>query len=91
MTAFDIAAGYGGTTVWSTKSGQGVPTPTRAGSRGATTALCWLMGMDNANDGLAYGTSEGYLCIWTIAAGEDYVSLIVLLNKLEYSPVNPVH
>ncbi|KAE9386615.1 hypothetical protein BT96DRAFT_803009, partial [Gymnopus androsaceus JB14] len=34
------------------------------GDRGFTTALVWMTRPDDTEDGLAYGTDEGHLCIW---------------------------
>ncbi|KAJ3720854.1 hypothetical protein C8R42DRAFT_567708, partial [Lentinula raphanica] len=32
--------------------------------RGITTAIVWLTRADNEDEGLAYGTEHGFLCIW---------------------------
>ncbi|KAF5370372.1 hypothetical protein D9758_006960 [Tetrapyrgos nigripes] len=38
--------------------------PTGAGDQGVTTALAWMIRPDDTDDGLAFGTDDGYLCIW---------------------------
>ncbi|KAJ3836517.1 hypothetical protein F5878DRAFT_541232, partial [Lentinula raphanica] len=35
-----------------------------AADRGITTAIVWLTKPDNEDEGLAFGTEHGYLCIW---------------------------
>ncbi|KAF9258451.1 hypothetical protein L218DRAFT_877158 [Marasmius fiardii PR-910] len=44
--------------------------PAGAGDRGATVALAWITCPDDADDGLAYGTAQGYLCIWKRTKGQ---------------------
>ncbi|KAJ3992213.1 hypothetical protein F5050DRAFT_1548112, partial [Lentinula boryana] len=35
-----------------------------ASDRGVTTAIVWLTRADDDDEGLAFGTEHGYLCIW---------------------------
>ncbi|KAE9391967.1 hypothetical protein BT96DRAFT_791315, partial [Gymnopus androsaceus JB14] len=35
-----------------------------SGNRGFTTAVLWMTRADDTEEGIAYGTDEGYLCIW---------------------------
>ncbi|KAJ3816924.1 hypothetical protein F5880DRAFT_1493715, partial [Lentinula raphanica] len=35
-----------------------------AADRGITTAIVWLTRPDNEDEGLAFGTEHGYLCVW---------------------------
>ncbi|KAJ3933558.1 MAG: hypothetical protein NXY57DRAFT_867971, partial [Lentinula lateritia] len=34
------------------------------GDRGATTALAWITRTNDSDEGLAFGTENGYLCVW---------------------------
>ncbi|THU82482.1 hypothetical protein K435DRAFT_574295, partial [Dendrothele bispora CBS 962.96] len=45
-----------------------------AGDRGTTTAIAWIIRPDDADDGLAYGTEDGYLSIWKRHRKEDNFS-----------------
>lgn len=38
-----------------------------------TTALAWIIRPDDAEEGLAFGTCDGFLCVWKREKG-DYVS-----------------
>ena len=44
----------------------GVPVEslTGSGDRGFTTAVVWMTRPNDTEEGIAYGTDEGYLCIW---------------------------
>ncbi|KAJ4477397.1 hypothetical protein J3R30DRAFT_3291224, partial [Lentinula aciculospora] len=41
------------------------------GECGMTTAIVWLTKPDDVEDGLAYGTEDGYLAIWKRNCNED--------------------
>ncbi|KAJ4465792.1 hypothetical protein C8J55DRAFT_406554, partial [Lentinula edodes] len=42
------------------------------GDRGATTALAWITRTDDSDDGLAFGTENGYLCVWKKSLNEEW-------------------
>ncbi|KAJ3911446.1 hypothetical protein F5877DRAFT_55331, partial [Lentinula edodes] len=41
------------------------------GDRGATTALVWMTRSNDSDDGLAFGTQNGYLCVWKRSQNEE--------------------
>lgn len=45
-------------------NGRQVSRPSGAGHRGATTALAWVRREDEPDDGLVFGTANGYLVSW---------------------------
>lgn len=45
-----------------------------------TTAIVWFTKPDDVEDGLAYGTEDGYLCIWKKNRNEDEVSQASEIN-----------
>ncbi|THU90380.1 hypothetical protein K435DRAFT_621841, partial [Dendrothele bispora CBS 962.96] len=53
-----------------------------AGDRGVTTALAWMIRPDDADDGLAFGTDDGYLCIWR-RSRKEHEFTEVYCNRLE--------
>ncbi|KAJ3885009.1 hypothetical protein GG344DRAFT_59869, partial [Lentinula edodes] len=42
------------------------------GDRGATTALVWMTRSNDSDDGLAFGTQNGYLCVWKRSQNEEW-------------------
>ena len=66
--------GEEGTTIWDLETGERVGVPTGAADRGITTAVVFMTTKDEADDGVAYGTDDGYLCIWKRGSEEDNVS-----------------
>ncbi|KAF5344943.1 hypothetical protein D9757_014492 [Collybiopsis confluens] len=64
LGTFVASGGEAGTKVWHLPSAKAIPGPTGASDRGITTAIVWLMRPDDEEEGLAYGTEHGYLCIW---------------------------
>ncbi|KAF5344646.1 hypothetical protein D9757_015038 [Collybiopsis confluens] len=64
LGTFVASGGEAGTKVWHLPSAKAIPGPTGASDRGITTAIVWLTRPDNKEEGLAYGTEHGYLCIW---------------------------
>ena len=56
-------------------------TPTNASLRGVTTAMVWITRPDDADDGLAFGTDDGYLCIWKKSQNETEVGFSRLIHK----------
>ncbi|KAJ3905666.1 hypothetical protein F5879DRAFT_799112, partial [Lentinula edodes] len=42
------------------------------GDRGATTALVWMTRSNDSDDGLAFGTENGYLCVWKRSQTEEW-------------------
>ncbi|KAK7446672.1 hypothetical protein VKT23_014367 [Stygiomarasmius scandens] len=63
--------GHNGTMIWHLLTRRLLDSPTGAGDRGTTTAISWITRPDDTDDGLAYGTEDGYLCIWKRCRGED--------------------
>ncbi|KAE9389936.1 hypothetical protein BT96DRAFT_834185, partial [Gymnopus androsaceus JB14] len=53
-----------------------------ATDRGTTTAIVWLTRPDDTEDGLAYGTEDGYLCIWKRAGSDISESLKLLFTEI---------
>lgn len=63
-----------GTRIWHLPSSTLLCSPTGSGERGLTTAIAWIIRPDDTDDGLAFGTEDGYLCIWKRSRKEDEVS-----------------
>ena len=63
--------------------------PALAGDRGVTTALAWMIRPDDTDDGLAFGTDDGYLCVWKRSCKEQEVSQsklsVMHLNRISSS------
>ncbi|KAJ3888763.1 hypothetical protein F5879DRAFT_768871, partial [Lentinula edodes] len=45
------------------------------GDRGATTALAWITRTNDSEDGLAFGTENGYLCVWRRSQNQEWVEV----------------
>ncbi|KAF9256148.1 hypothetical protein L218DRAFT_1007739 [Marasmius fiardii PR-910] len=43
----------------------------KAGDRGATLALVWVTGCNDTEEGLAFRTAQGYLCLWRCPKGQN--------------------
>lgn len=56
--------GEDGTKIWHLPSSSLLVSPSGAGERGLTTAIVWITKPDDTDDGLAFGTEDGFLCIW---------------------------
>ncbi|KAF5342868.1 hypothetical protein D9758_016103 [Tetrapyrgos nigripes] len=65
--------GREGTLVWKLQDKKLLGSPTGAGDRGVTTALAWMIRPDDTDDGLAFGTDGGYLCIWCRSQKEQEI------------------
>lgn len=65
--------------IWAMPMGLPVETPTGSGNRGFTTAVLWMTRADDTEEGIAYGTDEGYLCIWKRVKAELEVSELYYL------------
>ena len=61
LTSFQ---GEEGTKIWHLPSAKLLETPTGASDRGYTTAVVWITKPDDAEEGIAFGTDNGYLYIW---------------------------
>ena len=59
-----LVLGDNGTHIWNLKTGQIVRIPADAGSRGATTALVWVIRQDDPDEALVFGTTSGYFVFW---------------------------
>jgi hypothetical protein len=70
-----MGTGYEGTTLWYLDSAKRLDSPTFSADRGMTTAAVWITKGDRPDDGLAYGTAEGFLCIWKREGEAETVSL----------------
>ncbi|KAJ3912018.1 hypothetical protein F5877DRAFT_54629 [Lentinula edodes] len=46
--------------------------PANSGDRGATTALAWITRSNDSDTGLAFGTENGYLCVWKQSENEEW-------------------
>lgn len=77
LSSYDcLILGSDGVRLWDLQSGEESARPTGAGNRGATTALAWIRREDDPEDGLVYGTANGYLVCWKeIRRGESSVRL----------------
>jgi hypothetical protein len=69
----NLSEGEEGTKIWHLPSSKLLDSPTGAGERGITTAIIWITRPDDTDDGLAYGTEDGYLCIWKRSRNENEV------------------
>lgn len=69
----DRSVGEDGTKIWHLPSSSLLSSPSGAGERGLTTALVWITKPDDTDDGLAFGTEDGYLCIWKRSRNENEV------------------
>ncbi|KAF5349381.1 hypothetical protein D9758_015523 [Tetrapyrgos nigripes] len=76
------SGGREGTLVWKLQDKKLLGSPTGAGDRGVTTALAWMIRPDDTDDGLAFGTDDGYLCIWRRSRKEQEFTE-VYCNHLE--------
>lgn len=56
--------GEEGTKIWDLHTTKLLESPTGASDRGYTTAIVWITKPDDAEEGIAFGTDDGYLCIW---------------------------
>jgi len=65
-----MGKGEVGTSIWHLPSAELLHSPVGATDRGATTAIVWLTRPDDTEDGLAYGTEDGYFCIWKRGGSE---------------------
>ncbi|KAK7030920.1 hypothetical protein VNI00_013866 [Paramarasmius palmivorus] len=70
LGTYVACGGQDGTNIWHLQSASQMHSPTGAGERGVTTAMVWITRADDPDDGLAFGTEGGYLCIWKRAKGE---------------------
>lgn len=73
-------AGEEGTKIWNLLTGALINTPTSASLRGSTTAVAWITRSDDADDGLAFGMEDGYLCLWKKNRNEEEVSVCMCLQ-----------
>ncbi|RDB28137.1 hypothetical protein Hypma_001403 [Hypsizygus marmoreus] len=53
-----------GVRMWNLRKMTELDRPSGAGQRGATTALSWIRREDEPDDGLVYGTANGFLVCW---------------------------
>ncbi|KAJ8075373.1 hypothetical protein PM082_019711 [Marasmius tenuissimus] len=67
---FVATGGEEGTRIWDLRTGLLVNSPTGAGDRGITTAVVFITKRDGADDAIAFGTDDGYLCIWKRGSDE---------------------
>ncbi|KAL0564690.1 hypothetical protein V5O48_017349 [Marasmius crinis-equi] len=74
--------GENGTTIWNLYPEKLLESPTRSGERGPTTAMIWITNSDRSGDALAFGTADGFLCVWRRGGvEEDFVE--VYCNRLQ--------
>ncbi|KAJ3748378.1 hypothetical protein DFH05DRAFT_1390016, partial [Lentinula detonsa] len=45
------------------------------GNRGATTAIAWIICPDNAEEGLVFGTDDGYLSVWRQERADSFIEI----------------
>lgn len=60
----NLHQGEFGTNIWHLPTLQLICGPAGPGDRGATTALAWITRTNDSDEGLAFGTENGYLCVW---------------------------
>lgn len=60
-----------GTNIWYLPTSQLIRAPAGPGDRGATTALAWITRTNDSEDGLAFGTENGYLCVWRRSQNQE--------------------
>lgn len=58
------APGEDGTKIWNLKDSSLLCSPVGASQRGITTAIVWMIRPDDTLEGLAFGTNDGFLCVW---------------------------
>ncbi|RDB18853.1 hypothetical protein Hypma_014539 [Hypsizygus marmoreus] len=65
------SGGVDGVRLWNLRTATELARPSGAGQRGATTALAWIQREDEPDDGLVYGTANGYLVCWKETRGSE--------------------
>ncbi|KAL0063175.1 hypothetical protein AAF712_009969 [Marasmius tenuissimus] len=74
--------GQDGTRIWDLQAEKLLRSPAGAGDRGVTTAVAWMIRPDDTEDGLAFGTDDGYLVIWRRSRADDEFTE-VYCNRLD--------
>ncbi|KAJ3780659.1 hypothetical protein GGU10DRAFT_278984, partial [Lentinula aff. detonsa] len=46
-----------------------------SGNRGATTAIAWIIRPDDAEEGLVFGTDDGYLSVWRQERADSFIEI----------------
>lgn len=72
-TSSDLNLGTDGSRIWDLQDGKMLHRPVGAGQRGSTTALVWIQREDEPDDGLVYGTQNGFLVCWQQCSFRGYV------------------
>ncbi|KAF9457838.1 hypothetical protein BDZ94DRAFT_1325982 [Collybia nuda] len=65
------SGGVDGVRIWNLNNVTQLERPSGAGHRGATTALAWIRREDEPDDGLVYGTANGFLVCWKETQREE--------------------
>ncbi|KAF8831959.1 hypothetical protein HHX47_DHR1001085 [Lentinula edodes] len=73
LGTYVASGGDFGTNIWHLPTLQLIRVPAGPGDRGATTALAWITRTDDSDDGLAFGTENGYLCVWKKSLNEELI------------------
>ncbi|KAG7093913.1 hypothetical protein E1B28_007549 [Marasmius oreades] len=75
------SGGEKGTQIWDLRNGEQLNSPTNGAERGATLAITFITRTDDTDDGLAFGTDDGWLSIWRRRGNNDFAE--VYCNRLE--------
>ncbi|KAJ3991114.1 hypothetical protein F5050DRAFT_1700844 [Lentinula boryana] len=60
----DIHVGEDGTYIWDLQTSRLLSLLSGSSMRGITTAIAWIIRLDDAEEVLVFGTNDGFLCIW---------------------------
>lgn len=60
----EVHLGEDGTRLWDLETSKLLSSPIASSFRGTTTAIAWIVRTDDTEEALAFGTNDGYLCIW---------------------------
>ncbi|KAJ3979681.1 hypothetical protein F5890DRAFT_1634821 [Lentinula detonsa] len=80
----DMRVGEDGTCIWDLQSSRLLSSPIGSSMRGITTAIAWIIRSDDAEEGLVFGTNDGFLCIWKREKAGYFIE--VTCERLEGGP-----
>ncbi|KAF9255360.1 hypothetical protein L218DRAFT_1008667 [Marasmius fiardii PR-910] len=64
LGTYVASGGKVGTLIWNLRDAELLASPAGSGDQGATLALAWVTGCNDTEEGLVFGTAQGYLCLW---------------------------
>ncbi|KAE9385590.1 hypothetical protein BT96DRAFT_949731 [Gymnopus androsaceus JB14] len=71
LRLIELHLGEDGTRLWDLQTSKLLSSPIGSSHRGTTTAIAWIVRPDNTEEALAFGTNDGFLCIWKRAKEEN--------------------